>query len=54
MGFRWESKREYRGNVGIGLESPEGRYRIQFAANLDAEVSRRSNPCLRVIGGATG
>src|SRR5216683_5708575 len=45
MGIRWESRWEYRGNVGNGLGFPEGRYRIQFAANLDVKVSCRSNPC---------
>ena len=38
VGIRWESVREHRGNVGIGL-GPEGRDRIQFAANLDVKVS---------------
>src|SRR5712691_5318604 len=47
MGIRWESMWERRGNVGIGLGFPEGRYRIQFAASLDVEVGRRSKPCLR-------
>ncbi len=42
MGIRWESTREYRGNVGIGLGSPAGQDRIQFAANLDVKVSRGS------------
>ena len=37
--LRWESVWEHRGNAGIGLSFPEGRDRIQFAANLDVKVS---------------
>jgi len=47
MRIRWESMWKYRGNMGIGLDFAEGWYRIQFAANLDVEVSRRSSPCLQ-------
>jgi len=45
LGIRWESVREYSGNVGIGPGFREVQDRLQFAANLGMTVGRRSNPC---------